>query len=86
MTYRDDDAARTQLACSLIDEIADLERQKLDHAAIDQRLSKAKRELAAIHAPVEPAPAPRRSPGVVAHAVVFAVAATGAYLAYALVM
>ena len=82
--YKDDDIAHAGRANSLIDEIAELERQKISQAATDQRLDAAKRELASLqsHAPV----APPRGPGALAHLLVFAVTAGTAYLGYTLLM
>ncbi len=83
MTYRDDDRARAERASSLIDEIAELERQKLGHAATDQRLEHAKRELSALHAS---APATAGRPGLLAHLLVFGATASAAYLGYTLLV
>jgi hypothetical protein len=83
--YRDDDQARAERAKLLIDEIAGLEREKLARAAVDRRLEEAKQELgtlqAAGDAPAEPA---SRPPGLVAHVVVFCVAACAAFAGYTL--
>jgi hypothetical protein len=80
--YRDDDSARTQRANALIDEIADLERQKVAHAAADQRLEVARRELLALqaHATAEPKP-----PTLITHLLVFGASAAAAFVAYQLV-
>ncbi len=82
--YRDDDAAREMRAGSLIDEIADLERKKVSHAATDQRLDDARRELAALQAHTPEAPT--KPPGVLVHAAVFAITAGAAYLGYSLLI
>lgn len=82
--YRDDDAARAARASALIDEIADLERQKLQQAATAQRLDAAKRELIALQ-PGAPAPV-ERAPGVLVHALVFGATAAAAYLGYTLLL
>ncbi len=83
--YRDDDAARTERAKLLIDEIAGLEREKLAAAAADRRLEDAKRELAALQsapgAPAEPAPRP---PGLATHLAGFCVAACATFAGYTL--
>jgi hypothetical protein len=83
--YRDDDAARTERAKLLIDEIAGLERERLAAAAADRRLEDAKRELAALQvtpgAPAEPAPRP---PGLATHLVVFGVTACATFAGYTL--
>lgn len=82
MTYRDDTAARAEHANALIDEIARLEREKLGHAATEQRLEEARRELAGLQ--VQPHAPPHRMPGLFAHVAVFAATATVAYLGYTL--
>ena len=82
--YRDDDAARTERSIALIGEIADLDRQKVMHAAADQRLEAARRELLALQARVAPT-APPASPGTVAHLLVFCGAAVVAALGYSLI-
>jgi hypothetical protein len=79
--YRDDDAARAARANALIDEIAGLEHQKVSHAAMDQRLDAARRELCALQ-PEAPAPASRHGP--IAHLLVFGATAGTAYLGYLL--
>jgi hypothetical protein len=82
--YRDDDVARAARATALIDEIADLEREKLARASVEQRLEAARRELGALEvamAPAEPAPP---GPGLLAHLCVFAAAATATYCGYTL--
>lgn len=81
--YRDDDAARAERANSLIGEIAELERQRVNHAATDRRLEAAKLELAAMQLRQ---PAPPSRPGAFAHLLVFAATAGAAYLGYALLV
>ncbi len=78
--YRDDEAARAERANALIDEIADLERQRVAQAATEQRLEDARRQLAALHAgaPV----VPERRPSVAVHVLVFMATATAAFLGY----
>jgi hypothetical protein len=80
--YRDDDTARTQRAIALIDEIAELERQKLVNAAIEQRLETARCELSALHS--HAAAVPPQAPGLVTHVLVFGAAAAAAFVAYTL--
>lgn len=82
--YKDDDVAHAGRAHSLIDEIAELERQKVTQAATDQRLEAAKRELASLQA--QPPVASPRGPGAIAHLVVFSATAGAAYLGYTLLM
>jgi hypothetical protein len=82
--YRDDDAARAQRANALIDEIADLERQKVAHATADQRLEAARHELSALQAHAAPAPAPA-PPALTMHLLVFGASAAAAFVAYNLV-
>lgn len=83
--YRDDDAARASRADALIDEIAELERQKVAHAAAEQRLEAARHELRALQAAASADPAPReRSPGLATHVCVFALTAGAAFLGYTL--
>lgn len=81
--YRDDDSARSQRANALIDEIADLERQKLAHAAPDQRLETARRELASLQVHAAAAPPP---PTLAMHLLVFGAAAAAAFVACNLVL
>ena len=83
MSYRNDEAARTDRANALISEIADLERQKLGHAATEQRLEDAKRDLLTLQGHASPAP---RAPGAIAHAIVFGATASVAYLGYTLLV
>jgi hypothetical protein len=83
--YRDDDAAREARANALIDEIADLERQKLARAAVEQRLETARRELAGLAMAVAPpAPVAPPMPGLAAHIGVFAAAAAATFIGYTL--
>ncbi|HVK82825.1 MAG TPA: hypothetical protein VM513_01900 [Kofleriaceae bacterium] len=83
--YRDDDAARAARASALIDEIAELERQKLQQATMEQRLDAAKRELSTLHGPA-PAPAREKPPSLLAHVLVFGATAGAAYLGYTLLI
>lgn len=83
--YRDDDAARSQRASALIDEIAELEHKKVTHAATEQRLDDARRELAALQVTAPEVPLPRQ-PGALVHLVVFGVTAGAAYLGYTLLI
>ena len=82
MTYRDDDLARTERANALIDEIAKLERQKVAHAAAEQRLEAARQELAGLG---PTAAMPSRTPGLGVHLLVFSAATMLAYAGYMLV-
>ena len=77
--YRDDAAARSQRANALIDEIADLERQKLAQAAADQRLEAARLELSALQTHAAAAPRP---PTLTMHLLVFGASAAAAFVAY----
>lgn len=79
--YRDDDSARTERSFALINEIAELERQKLARAALDDRLDAARRELCALQSQSTPRP---QDPGLVAHLLVFGAAAAIAFLGYTL--
>jgi small neutral amino acid transporter SnatA (MarC family) len=83
--YKDDDVAHADRANSLIDEIAELERQKVTQMATDQRLEAAKRELASLQATPAPVPPPR-GPGMIAHLIVFSATAGAAYLGYTLLV
>ncbi|HSR96791.1 MAG TPA: hypothetical protein VLM79_07075 [Kofleriaceae bacterium] len=80
--YRDDNAARAERANALIDEIADLERQRVAHAAADQRLEAARRELSSLQTHAAAAPTP---PTLGMHLLVFGAAAAAAFVAYNLV-
>ncbi|MFN0253587.1 MAG: hypothetical protein ACKV2T_42360 [Kofleriaceae bacterium] len=83
--YKDDEAARDERANTLIDEIADLERKKVEATKTDARLEEARRELTSLqsHAP-KPAAKPEKRPGVIAHVLVFAGTAGAAFLGYTL--
>ncbi len=84
--YKDDEAARGERASALIDEIAELERKKVEAANTEARLEAARRELSSLqaHAPApEPAKEEKR-PGVIAHVLVFAGTAGAAFLGYTL--
>jgi hypothetical protein len=83
VTYRDDEAARIERASVLIDEIAELERQKVIHAATDHRLEAAKHDLRTLQATT--ARASERPPGLITHLLVFGAAAGTTFVAYALV-
>lgn len=84
MTYRDDGAARAARAEALIDEIADLERQKLAQAAAEHRLEAARHELRALQAVSLDAPPAERAPGLAMHVCVFAACAAAAFVGYTL--
>ncbi len=79
--YKDDQAARGQRASDLIDEIAELERKKVEAANTEARLEAARRELSTLQAH---APARDKRPGVIAHALVFGASAGAAFLGYTL--
>ena len=83
--YSQDEPARDARANALIDEIAELERKKLAHAAEDQRLEAAKHELRAMQADTADKP-PAKQPGLVTHVLVFGATATAAYLGYVLLL
>ena len=81
--YRDDDQAHADRANALIDEIAELERQKVAAAQTEARLESARRELAALQ--VTPGePAQEKPAGLLVHLFVFSATATAAYLGYTL--
>ena len=80
--YRDDGTARVERANALIDEIAELERQKVINATTDHRLATAKHELSALQSPT-PA-APPAPPGLTIHLLVFGAAAAAAFIGYTL--
>ncbi len=82
--YRDDDLARATRANALIDEIAELEREKVEQAAADQRLEAARRELAALQIGVSSAP--ERPPSVLTHLLVFGATAAAAFTGYTLLL
>lgn len=86
MSYRDDEAARTERASQLIDQIAQLEKQKLAAAVADSKIEEARRELAQLNVnlPVVPA-APETRPGLLAHLLVFGATAAATCLGYTLV-
>jgi hypothetical protein len=80
--YRDDEAARGARADALINEISDLERQKVARAEQDQRLAAARLELASLQAPPQ-VEAPR-PPGFFVHFAVFSAAAVATFAGYSL--
>jgi hypothetical protein len=82
--YRDDDFARGARADALINEISDLERQKVARAEQDHRLESARQELAALQAVTPPAAPPPKPPGVFVHVAVFSAAAVATFLGYTL--
>ena len=88
MSYRDDEAARTERASQLIDQIAQLEKQKLSSsrsaAVADSKIDEAKRELAQLHVTLPGAPALEPRPGLVAHLLVFGATAAATCLGYTL--
>jgi hypothetical protein len=84
--YRDDDVARGERAHALISEIADLERQKVARAELDQRLETARVELAALQVTPSTAPPEPRLPGVLVHLLVFGVAASATFAGYTLLV
>jgi len=77
--YRDDDGARADRANALINEITELERRKVEHAATDRRLDAVRLELRALQSTTG---VPQRAPGVVAHLGVFAAAACATFGGY----
>ena len=79
--YRDDDAARIERANALIDEIGKLEREKVAHAATDQRLEAARHELRALQANAQSRPV-----GLGTHLLVFAATAGVSFTAYTLLL
>jgi hypothetical protein len=81
--YKDDQAARGERASALIDEIADLERKKVEAANTEARLESARRELSTLQAHA-PKPPDEKRPGLVAHVLVFAGTAGAAFLGYSL--
>ena len=83
MSYRDDSAARNERATQLIDEIAQLEKQKLAATAADAKIEDAKRELAGLSVALPLAP-PEARPGLVAHLLVFGATAAATCLGYTL--
>ncbi len=83
MTYRDDDGHAAR-ANALIDEIAELERQKVAQATADAQLEAAKRALATLQL-TPPARVPR-APAVLTHVLVSTATATAAYVGYLLLI
>lgn len=81
--YKDDQAARGQRASDLIDEIAELERKKVEAANTEARLEAARRELSTLQAHA-PARERDKRPGVIAHVLVFGASASAAFLGYTL--
>jgi len=81
--YRDDDTAHAERANVLIDEIAELERQKVAAAQTEQKLEAARRELASLQVTPGEAP-PDKPPGLLVHMFVFSATATAAFLGYTL--
>jgi hypothetical protein len=88
MSYRDDDAARTERATQLIDDIAQLERQKLAAAKVEAQLDAAKAELASMQATSTVAlPASEdKTPPIVTHVLVFAGTAAVTFFGYTLLV
>jgi hypothetical protein len=82
--YKDDEAARGERASALIDEIAELERKKVEAANTEARLEAARRELSSLQAHTPKPPEEPKRPGVIAHALVFAGTAGAAFLGYTL--
>jgi hypothetical protein len=83
--YRNDDEARDQRASALIDEIAELERARIAHAATERRLDEARCELATLQLPSGPTTDPTSQPaGMATHIIVFWVAAFVAFAGYTL--
>lgn len=80
--YRDDEAAQTARAGALIDEIAQLERDRLALSSTERRLEEARRELAALQ-PVTLA-APRPAADLATHVAVYLGAAIASFAAYTL--
>ena len=81
--YRNDDEARGERANALIDEIPELERARVAHAATERRLEDARRELATLQlVPGPTSSAAPRPPGVAAHIIVFCVAALATFAGY----
>ena len=90
MSYRDDDAARAQRANVLIDEIADLERRKVEQAANDQRLEAARAELLGLQAvslpPPPEEPKDSRARVLFTHVGVFSLSALATFIGYTLLV
>ena len=83
--YRNDDEARDQRASALIDEIAELERARIAHAATERRLEDARSELATLQLAPGPMTEPRPEPaGIATHIIVFCVAGFVTFVGYTL--
>jgi hypothetical protein len=83
--YRNDDEARDQRATVLIDEIAELERARIAHAAAERRLEDARCELATLQLAPGPTTGPTPEPaGITTHIIVFCVAAFATFAGYTL--
>jgi hypothetical protein len=84
--YKDDEAARDERASTLIAEISELERKKVEATKTDARLEEARRELSSLqaHAPKPEEKPEEKKPGVIAHVLVFAGTAGAAFLGYTL--
>ena len=83
--YKDDEAARGERASALIDEIAELERKKVEAANTEARLEQARRELSSLQAHAQtPDAVEDKRPGLIAHLLVFAGTAGAAFLGYTL--
>lgn len=80
--YRDDEAARTARAGALIDEIAQLERDRLALASTEHRLEAARAELSSLQ-PVAVAP-PRPTPDLATHVAAYVISALVSFAAYTL--
>lgn len=80
--YRDDDAAQTARASALIDEIAQLERDRLAMAATERRLEEARRELASLQ-PVAIEPE-RPAHDLATHVAAYVISALTTFAAYVL--
>ncbi len=80
--YRDDDAAQAARAGALIDEIAQLERDRLALASTERRLEEARRELSSL----QPAAAPPARPtsDLATHVAVYVISALTTFAAYVL--
>jgi hypothetical protein len=82
--YKNDGVARDERATALIDEIAELERKKVEAAKTESRLEEARRELSSLQAHAPTAKPDEKRPGVIAHVLVFAGTAGAAFLGYTL--
>lgn len=78
--YRDDEAAQTARATALIDEIAQLERDRLALATTERRLEEARRELSSL----EPAAPARATADVATHVAAYVLSALVSFAAYTL--